>query len=117
MSISNALITQTLRVLQRSATSKGFLISSKRAHSILLSDGPIEEGKIPGYDPKRFLPVNPGDLLNSRYKILVKLGWGTSSTVWLAQDIKRYVLLAWLVRVCTHTSDPGGGGVQTDTWL
>lgn len=60
--------------------------------TVLPADVPIEEERTPGYDPKRFLPVNPGDLLNSRYKIVVKLGWGTTSTVWLAQDTQKYVL-------------------------
>ncbi|TAQ87688.1 hypothetical protein B7494_g3996 [Chlorociboria aeruginascens] len=48
-----------------------------------------EEERIPGYNPKNFFPVNPGDLLNNRYRIVAKIGWGTTSTVWLAQDIHR----------------------------
>lgn len=48
---------------------------------------------MPGYDPRRFLAVNPGDLLNNRYNVVTKLGWGTSSTVWLAQDTRRYVFV------------------------
>jgi hypothetical protein len=67
-------------------------MSASRPPTILPADVPIEEERIPGYDPKRFLPVNPGDLLNNRYKIVVKVGWGTTSTVWLAQDTQRYVL-------------------------
>jgi hypothetical protein len=67
-------------------------MSASRSPTILPADVPIEEERIPGYDPKRFLPVNPGDLLNNRYKIVVKVGWGTTSTVWLAQDTQRYVL-------------------------
>lgn len=50
------------------------------------ADVPIEEERIPGYDPTRFLPVNPGDLLDKTYRTLAKLGWGTISTVWLAQE-------------------------------
>ncbi|KAG9233862.1 hypothetical protein BJ875DRAFT_351264, partial [Amylocarpus encephaloides] len=55
-------------------------------------DAPIEEERIPSYDLKGFLLVNLGDLLNNRYKIVVKVGLGTTSTVWLAQDTQRYVL-------------------------
>jgi serine/threonine protein kinase len=82
-------------------------MSASRSPTILPADVPIEEERIPGYDPKRFLPVNPGDLLNNRYKIMVKLGWGTTSTVWLAQDTQRYVL-AWLDSYSYIFIDGGG---------
>ncbi|KAI9857138.1 MAG: hypothetical protein M1813_008629 [Trichoglossum hirsutum] len=65
-------------------------MSASRSPTILPADTPIEEERIPGYDPKRFLLVNPGDLLNNRYRIVVKVGWGTTSTVWLAQDTQRW---------------------------
>lgn len=32
--------------------------------------------------------VNIGDMLNGRYKILRKVGWGHFSTVWLCLDSK-----------------------------
>lgn len=64
---------------------------ASRAATILPSNILVEEEQIPGYDPKHFYPVNPGDLLHSRYEMLAKVGWGTSSTVWLARDTKRYV--------------------------
>lgn len=63
-----------------------------RAPTILPSDVLVEEERIPGYDPKHFYPVNPGDLFHNRYETLAKVGWGTSSTVWLARDTQRYVL-------------------------
>lgn len=37
-------------------------IPASRAHTILPSDVLVEEERIPGYDPKHFYPVNPGDL-------------------------------------------------------
>ena len=64
-----------LVLFRQAATSRVFVMSASRAPTILQVDAPIEEGKIPGYDPRRFLPVNPGDLLNNRYKIVVKVGW------------------------------------------
>ena len=82
-------------------------MSARRSHTILPADVPIEEERIPGYDPRRFLPVNPGDLLNNRYKVVVKLGWGTTSTVWLAQDTHRYVLAR--LDAYSHVSTDGGG--------
>ena len=33
-------------------------------------------------------PVRLGDLYNSRYSVIRKLGWGHFSTVWLAWDLK-----------------------------
>jgi serine/threonine protein kinase len=76
---------------------------------LLPADAPIEE-RIPGNDPKRFLPVNPGDLLNNRYKIVVKVEWGTTSTVWLAQDTQRYVLARLHAYYYVFTD---GGGIPT----
>jgi hypothetical protein len=50
-------------------------------------DVPVDEETIPGYDPKNFYHPDPGDILDHRYKLKAKIGWGTSSTVWLGQDI------------------------------
>ena len=61
------------------------------APNILPSDVLVEEERMPGYNPKHFYPVNPGDFFHNRYEVLVKVGWGTSSTVWLARDTRRYV--------------------------
>ncbi len=58
--------------------------------AILPPDIPIEEELNPDYNPKHFLPVNPGDCLDNRYETIAKLGWGSCSTVWLAQDRHRY---------------------------
>ncbi|KID77543.1 Protein kinase-like domain protein, partial [Metarhizium brunneum ARSEF 3297] len=65
--------------------------SSSVSHSIrvpetLPVDVPVDEEKVPRYNPEAFYPANPGDVLDSRFELLAKLGWGTSSTVWLARD-------------------------------
>ncbi|KAI1154449.1 putative serine/threonine-protein kinase [Nemania diffusa] len=69
-------------------------------------DIPVDEETIPGYDPKNFYHPNPGDILDHRYKLKAKIGWGTSSTVWLAQDIrgwsKRYVAIK--INDCRYAS-------------
>ena len=67
-------------------------IPVSRAPTILPSDVLIEEENIPGYGSKHFYPVNPGDLVHNRYEMSAKVGWGTSSTVWLARDTRRYVM-------------------------
>jgi serine/threonine-protein kinase SRPK3 len=47
----------------------------------------IEEIEL--YKPDGFHPVSIGDIYaNGRYKILHKLGYGGSSTVWLARDLR-----------------------------
>ncbi|RDL34772.1 CMGC protein kinase [Venustampulla echinocandica] len=57
---------------------------------ILPLDVPVEEETSPNYDPKGYYPVDPGQLFNNRYEMIAKLGWGCSSTVWLARDVKRW---------------------------
>jgi serine/threonine protein kinase len=64
---------------------------------------PIEEETIPGYNPKYFYHPDPGDVLDGRYELKAKVGFGTTSTVWMAQDLrsppeaKAYVA----IKICT----------------
>ncbi|OOF96593.1 hypothetical protein ASPCADRAFT_206767 [Aspergillus carbonarius ITEM 5010] len=51
-----------------------------------------EEDQSPYYDPERYYPARVGEIICNRYRIISKLGWGTSSTVWLAKDTNRW---AW----------------------
>lgn len=46
-------------------------------------DEGIEDYKLGGYHP-----VHIGEVLNGRYVIIQKLGWGHFSTVWLSKDFK-----------------------------
>lgn len=48
----------------------------------------IEEESLPGYNPSHYYPVRIGDLLRDRYHIIGKLGYGSTSTVWLCRDLK-----------------------------
>ncbi|KAL1866970.1 hypothetical protein VTK73DRAFT_4439 [Phialemonium thermophilum] len=50
---------------------------------------PIDEEKCPGYRSKDYYPANPGNILDGQYELIAKVGWGSTSTVWLAQDIRR----------------------------
>ena len=52
----------------------------------------VDEEICPGYDSKRFYPARPGEVLDHRYQILVKVGWGSSSTVWFARDMRGYMV-------------------------
>ncbi|KAJ9303084.1 hypothetical protein DTO271G3_458 [Paecilomyces variotii] len=51
----------------------------------------IDEEISPVYDSKYFYPANPGKVLDDRYQILVKVGWGVSSTVWFARDLEGHI--------------------------
>lgn len=50
----------------------------------------IEEERLPSYRPEDYYPVYIGEIFRSRYQVVCKLGYGTSSTVWLCRDL-------WLV--------------------
>ncbi|KAJ5667820.1 protein kinase domain protein [Penicillium maclennaniae] len=64
----------------------------------MLSPGPplppgilVDEEISPVYNSKYFYPVKPGEVLADRYQNLVKVGWGVSSTVWLARDLQGHI--------------------------
>ncbi|KAI1613673.1 non-specific serine/threonine protein kinase [Exophiala viscosa] len=48
----------------------------------------IEEETLPKYSADTFYPIRLGDVLNDRYKVCVKLGYGMTATVWLARDLQ-----------------------------
>lgn len=48
----------------------------------------IEEETFPDYLASRYYPVDIGQILRNRYQVVGKLGCGTSSTVWLARDLR-----------------------------
>lgn len=50
----------------------------------------IEDEQSPGYDPGKYYPAWIGEAIG-KYRIISKLGWGTSSTAWLAKDVSRSV--------------------------
>lgn len=66
-----------------------------------------EEQEDPGdYIKGGYHPVRLGDMYNSRYSIIRKLGWGHFSTVWLAWDLKdrRFVALK-IVKSASHYTE------------
>ncbi|EER39562.1 protein kinase [Histoplasma capsulatum var. duboisii H88] len=58
----------------------------------------VEEESIPSYKAEQFYPVHIGQVFESRYQVVSKLGFGTSSTVWLCRDLKEHRYLA--LKVC-----------------
>ncbi|KAG6195329.1 hypothetical protein E4U50_000310 [Claviceps purpurea] len=47
----------------------------------------VDEERLPGYNFRNYYPANPGDVLDDKYRLVSKLGWGSDSTVWLAEVI------------------------------
>jgi hypothetical protein len=39
-----------------------------------------------------------GEVIQGRYQVVAKLGYGTTSTVWLSRDL-RYALLRFILKV------------------
>lgn len=52
----------------------------------------VDEERCPDYTPQDYYTARPGETLGNNYQLLAKIGWGMSSTVWLARDIRRCVL-------------------------
>lgn len=72
----------------------------------------VEEEKTPYYDSSRFYPVSLGQILDGRYQIATKLGYGSSSTVWLARDLHRCFFSPtgqWLILSSNYLSTAGAG--------
>ncbi|GME41392.1 kinase-like protein [Neofusicoccum parvum] len=59
------------------------------------ADQKVEEETLPDYIATRYYPVRIGEILRSRYQVVGKLGFGATSTVWLARDLSecRHVAL------------------------
>ena len=47
----------------------------------------IEEETQPKYNPDHFYPAKLREVLNDRYQLVAKLGYGVTATVWLAEDL------------------------------
>lgn len=52
------------------------------------ADQEVEEEELPDYQADRFYPVQLGELFQDRYQAIAKLGFGSSSTTWLARDLR-----------------------------
>ena len=48
----------------------------------------LEEENWRHYSPEAFYPASIGEVLNTRYQILGKLGYGGHSTAWLCRDLR-----------------------------
>lgn len=55
---------------------------------VIASSISVEEESIPNYKAQRYYPVRIGEVFNKRYQVTGKLGYGSSSTVWLCRDLR-----------------------------
>ncbi|KAK4615771.1 Serine/threonine-protein kinase SRPK [Fulvia fulva] len=55
----------------------------------------LEEESFSWYSPSKFYAIHIGDIVESRYQVLAKLGYGSVSTAWLCKDMRedKYVTL------------------------
>ncbi|CAK96399.1 hypothetical protein CBS115989_2363 [Aspergillus niger] len=60
----------------------------------------LRRGILANYLKERYYPISLGEVLNSRYQVITKLGFGASSTVWLCRDLHqdRHLILKVHVR-------------------
>ncbi|PWY75346.1 kinase-like protein [Aspergillus sclerotioniger CBS 115572] len=50
----------------------------------------LEEESLSWYSPRNFYPVKIGEVFQSRYQVVGKLGYGGYSTVWLCRDLQQH---------------------------
>ncbi|KAF7552431.1 hypothetical protein G7046_g7410 [Stylonectria norvegica] len=62
---------------------------------------PVEEEELPDYRVERFYPVHLGEVFQDRYQVVAKLGFGSSSTIWLARDLREHQYVALKIYVYT----------------
>ncbi|KAB8207555.1 kinase-like domain-containing protein [Aspergillus parasiticus] len=63
----------------------------------------VEEETLPGYIASRYCPTRIGEIIKDRYQVIGKLGYGTTSTVWLARDMncRSYVTLKIFIKAAS----------------
>ncbi|WQF87064.1 Putative protein kinase [Colletotrichum destructivum] len=49
---------------------------------------------MPEYNPAHFYPVRLGEVFNDRFQAAAKLGYGSSSTIWLTRDLQDHQYVA-----------------------
>lgn len=53
-------------------------------------DQKVEEKELSDFVADRFYPVRLGEVFQGRYQAVTKLGFGNSSTIWLARDLRYF---------------------------
>lgn len=56
--------------------------------ALLPTEANFEEERLIGYEADRYYPVRLGEVFESKFQVVAKLGFGMSSTVWLCRDLE-----------------------------
>lgn len=62
----------------------------------------LEEESFSWYTPDTFCPIKIGDILQSKYQVLGKLGYGSVSTAWLCRDLVHHKYFTLKAYVSIH---------------
>lgn len=54
----------------------------------------VEEERLPAYRRGDYYPVHIGQVIHENYQVVAKLGYGTTSTVWLSRDLRSELYLS-----------------------
>ncbi|KAK2613298.1 hypothetical protein N8I77_000219 [Diaporthe amygdali] len=54
----------------------------------------VDEENYSWYSPKEFYPIRIGEVIQDRYQVITKLGYGTASTSWLCRDLNGHQYVA-----------------------
>lgn len=79
------LVTKFISWVQRSDKGKPLLRRAKPKFETLSASQKFEEETFDNFEG-RYCPVIIGQVLDTRYEVVGKLGFGLGSTVWLARD-------------------------------
>lgn len=88
---------EALAMLSQPKTPSGKSPKSERDYRFKTNGTACEWGE--AYHPNGYHPVHLQDVLNSRYRVIRKLGYGSYSTVWLAVD-RQFVVPVSVSFVC-----------------
>ncbi|PYI01188.1 U4/U6 small nuclear ribonucleo protein PRP4 [Aspergillus sclerotiicarbonarius CBS 121057] len=81
----------------RNFPSSGFKLLDSSLH--------IEEETLPTYEAQKYYPIQQGEVLNNRYQVLAKLGYGVTSTVWFGRDLVNSSYVALKIYVTGEKRD------------
>ncbi|KAK1507576.1 protein kinase domain-containing protein [Colletotrichum tamarilloi] len=69
---------------------------------VIGQDQLVEEETLPEYISEHFYPVRLGEVFDDRFQTVAKLGYGSSSTIWLARDLQHHQYVA--LKIYIHNS-------------
>ncbi|KAI0115653.1 kinase-like protein [Nemania sp. FL0031] len=100
--VSSQSIMATVRGVSSSPTSAiGARVFPSTGFKLIDPATKFEEETLPFYRKEEYYPMRIGQVLHDHYQVVSKLGFGTTSTVWLARDVRDQSF--WAVKVHINT--------------